>query len=424
MTKLLLRLFVKDYKRTDREDVREKYGLVGSFFGLITNFVLFLAKIIIGVFRKRTSILADAINNLSDFGNNFLSIFGFKVSAKKADKEHPFGHQRREYIISLIISCVIIALGVLMAYQSIVDGIDFVKTLRNTGKPTVDKTFLKSDGSKDRAKLTATLSILILAIIIKLSQSWLYHSLGKRINSLQLKALSKDSRNDSISTLTVIAGVLVTWFTSYNVDCFFTLAVAVLIIISGIGIRKAATGLLLGEEPGKDVIEKMVNRILAHKGALGVHDLTRHCYGKVIFAVIHVEVDASVPVRKSHERIDDIEREVQKNRGIYLTIHRDPVMVHDPETDKYHKAVEEALQKYRYPIRRHDFRIVSAEKFVNLVFDVVRPNEIDNDEGRKALTEYLDRNVDGRFGKKTYFVINFDDSIRDFLSVVPPGEEK
>lgn len=424
MTKLLLRLFVKDYKMTNREDVREKYGLVGSFFGLITNFFLFLAKIVIGILRKMTSILADAVNNLSDFGNNFLSIFGFKVSAKKADKEHPFGHQRREYIISLIISCVIIALGVLMAYQSLVDGVSFFKEIREKGKPTIDQTFIKADGTKDTLKLAVTLSILVLAILVKLSQSWLYYSLGKRINSIQLNALSKDSRNDRISTITVIIGVVVTWFTTYNVDCFFTFAVAVLIIVSGIGIRKAATGLLLGEEPGKEVIQKMVNRILAHKGVLGVHDLTRHCYGKVVFAVIHVEVDASVPVRKSHERIDDIEREVQKNREIYLTIHRDPVMVHDPETDRYHGAVREALKKYTFPIHRHDFRIVSAEKFVNLVFDVVRPNEIDNEEGRKELMDYLEKNIDGRFGNKTYFVINFDDSIRDFLSEVPTEEEK
>ena len=117
MTNLLLRLFVKDYKNTEDITVRKKYGLLGSLFGLITNLILFLAKIVIGVIRHRTSILADAINNLSDFGNNFLSIFGFKVSAKKADKEHPFGHQRREYVISLIISCVIIALGVVMGYH-------------------------------------------------------------------------------------------------------------------------------------------------------------------------------------------------------------------------------------------------------------------------------------------------------------------
>ncbi len=423
MTKLLLRLFVKDYKNTEDIAVRKRYGLLGSFFGLVTNLILFLAKIVIGAIRHRSSILADAINNLSDFGNNFLSIFGFKVSAKKADKEHPFGHQRREYVISLIISCVIIALGVVMGYQSINDGVVFFKSIISTGKPTLDQTFVSTDGSKNIAKFAVTLSILVLAILIKLSQSLLYRSLGKKINSLQLEALSKDSRNDRISTFLVIVGVIITWFTSYNVDCFFTLFVAVLVIISGIGIRKTATELLIGEEPSKEVIRTMVNRILAHKGVLGVHDLTRHCYGKVVFAVIHVEVDASIPIRKSHERIDEIEREIQKTRDIQLTIHRDPVRVNDPETDEYHQAVLEALKKYGHSIHRHDFRIVTANKFVNLVFDVVMPNDIDDENGRNSLIKYLENEINRKFGKKVYFVINFDDSIQDFLSNVQETEK-
>lgn len=423
MTRLLLKLFVKDYQNTEDVLVRKKYGLLGSFFGLITNFILFLAKIIIGILRNRTSILADAINNLSDFGNNFLSIFGFKVSAKKADKEHPFGHQRREYVISLIISCVIIALGVLMGYQGINDLVVFFKSIASTGKPSLDQTFVSADGSKNVVKIAATLAILSLAILIKLSQSLLYRSLGKRINSLQLEALSKDSRNDRVSTLLVIVGVIITWFTSYNVDCFFTLVVAVLVILSGVGILKTAAELLLGEEPSKEVIRTMVNKILSHQGVLGVHDLTRHCYGKVVFAVIHVEVDASIPIRKSHERIDEIEREIYQTRDIQLTIHRDPVLVNDPETDEYHQAIRDALIEYPYSIRRHDFRIVSADKFVNLVFDVVRPNEIDNEKGQKELTDYLREKVNGKFGKQIYLVINFDDSIQDFLSKAEEAEK-
>jgi divalent metal cation (Fe/Co/Zn/Cd) transporter len=127
MTNLLLKLFVKDYQSTEKEEVRKRYGLLGSYYGLITNFLLFLAKIVIGVLMRMYSIVADSVNNLSDFGNNFLSIFGFKISAKAADTDHPFGHQRMEYVISLIISCVIIALGVVMGYQGTLDLIAFVE---------------------------------------------------------------------------------------------------------------------------------------------------------------------------------------------------------------------------------------------------------------------------------------------------------
>lgn len=407
MTDLLLRLFVKNYKDTQNAKVREKYGLLGSFFGLITNFLLFIAKIVIGLLMNLFSIIADSVNNLSDFGNNALSIFGFKISAKKADSDHPFGHQRMEYIISLVISCVIIALGCVMLYQGGVDLIAFIQSMQQTGKPVIQEL--------SNTEFLATIIILGLAVLAKISQAFLYHSLGKRISSLQLKALSRDSLNDVIGTTLVIVGVLITKFTSYSVDCFFTIVVAVLVIISGIGILKQAADILIGKKADKELINKLIALIKAHKDALGMHDLTMHYYGQNIFAVIHVEVDAKKDILVSHSLCDEIEKEAFEKLNIHLTIHMDPILLDDPDTNKYRLLVSEAIASLPFKVTFHDFRIVSAREHVNLVFDVVVPSEYDDDKGKKEVEETILKYTDNKYGKKVYLAINFDDSSTDFL---------
>ena len=414
MTEILLKLFVKDYRNVQDAKVREKYGLLGSFFGLITNLILFVGKIVIGAMMGLFSIIADSVNNLSDFGNNALSIFGIKVAGKKPDLEHPFGHQRMEYIISLVISCVIIALGGVMLYQGIMDLVAFVGSMQADGTPVLSEIGYH--------EYVITLSILSAAIFVKVLQSLLYYSLGKRIDSIQLKALGRDALNDVISTTTVIIGVIITYFTDFNVDFAFTIFVSIMVIVSGIGILRQSADILIGEKPSKEKIQDLVHLILSHTEVLGIHDLTMHTYGQVIFAVIHVEVDAKEDVMKSHALCDGIEREVQKKLGINLTIHMDPILVDDPDTAKYRKAVETALKAFPKALSMHDFRILSAPNYVNLIFDLVVPPEIDDEKGHEKIESYLKEKVTGFNGKTPYFVINFDDSISDFL--YDTGEEK
>lgn len=414
MTEILLKLFVKDYRNVQDAKVREKYGLLGSFFGLITNLILFVGKIVIGAMMGLFSIIADSVNNLSDFGNNALSIFGIKVAGKKPDLEHPFGHQRMEYIISLVISCVIIALGGVMLYQGIMDLVAFVGSMQADGTPVLSEIGYH--------EYVITLSILSAAIFVKVLQSLLYYSLGKRIDSIQLKALGRDALNDVISTTTVIIGVIITYYTDFNVDFAFTIFVSIMVIVSGIGILRQSADILIGEKPSKEKIQDLVHLILSHTEVLGIHDLTMHTYGQVIFAVIHVEVDAKEDVMKSHALCDGIEREVQKKLGINLTIHMDPILVDDPDTAKYRKAVETALKAFPKTLSMHDFRILSAPNYVNLIFDLVVPPEIDDEKGHEKIESYLKEKVTGFDGKTPYFVINFDDSISDFL--YDTGEEK
>ena len=408
MGTLLLKIFVKNYKDTKDPNVQKKYGLVASFFGLVTNFLLFGTKIVIGFLLGLFSLISDSVNNLSDFGNNALSVFGVKVTYKPADKEHPYGHQRTEYIISLIIGCVIIALGAIMAYQGIMDLIVFIQSMMETGKPVTSKI---SD-----TMFMVSLILLLLAIFIKVIQSSIYFSYGKKISNQQLRALGKDALNDCISTSTVIIGLLITFFTGYNIDCFFTLAVAILVIVSGSGIIKEAANSLVGEHPSEELIKSLVSMLLSHKGVLGIHDLEIHSYGHLLFGVIHVEVDSKVDVMLSHELCDELEKEALNKLQIHLTVHMDPILVGDPDTEKYKKLVEEYIVQTKANIHIHDFRILSGKEHVNVIFDMIVPNELDNEEEHRKIKDELYAFIHNRYGKEVHLVINFDPAITDLLS--------
>ena len=412
MVSLLLKLFVKDYKNTSDIQVKKRYGLLGSIFGLITNFLLFAAKLVLGFLFKFYSIIADSINNLSDFANNFLAIFGFKISAKKADADHPFGHQRMEYIMSLIISTIIIALGVLLAYKGIKDIIEFSISMAKDGHPIVDTIFSDEGG---KSKLIILLSILSAAILAKAFQSYVYYSLGKRINSMQLKVLSRDSLNDVISTILVIAGVVITYLTSYKLDGFFTAAVSILVIISGITLLKNAASILLGQKPSKEFVHNLVQIISSHKEIIGIHDLNIHYYGDNIYATIHLEMDSRLTLNQSHSIVDHIEKEALDKMKVILTSHIDPVDVNDENTSKYLSLTKEAISTIDDKMTIHDFRIKQMNNRTKLVFDVVSENSYSSidkkEEFENKVKEYFSSKIEDEIELEIYY----DDLATDYL---------
>jgi cation diffusion facilitator family transporter len=355
MVNLLLKIFVKDYKNTANEKVRTSYGLLGAGFGIFTNFLLFVGKLIVGLLISNLSIVADALNNLSDFGNCFLAVFGFKMSSKPADKEHPYGHQRMEYVISLVISVVIIALGLNLFYQAVLALINPEPAL--TSFPLIP------------------IIILGVSILMKVLQSFVYYSLGNRINSLTLKANGADARNDVLATSAVLAGLLISYYTGFTqTDSILTIVVSVFILYTGIKILIETADVLLGEKPSDQTIKNFVKLVKGHEGVLGVHDLEMHCYGpSAIFASIHVEVDGSKNVFDSHDMIDNIEVECERKLGIKTVIHMDPVKVNDGETERCRKIVENVVKNVDSSLSIHDFRIVSGPTHINAVFDMVIP---------------------------------------------------
>lgn len=385
--KLIKKLFIKNYENTQDEKVRFKYGLVASLFGIITNILLFVAKIVIGVLGSSITIIADAINNLSDVGSSSITFLGFKLSQKPADKEHPFGHQRYEQIMALIVAVIVLALGFLMAENSFERIISPVTT-------TVS---------------VLTYVILGLSILVKLFQMFLYRSFSKDIDSKALKASSVDSRNDAISTLAVLIAMIIINIVGdigFSIDGVFGLLVSIFVIVSAILLVKETIGPLLGELPDKKFVDELKNKILSYDGILGLHDFLIHSYGESKFYVsAHAEVSASVDIMTSHEVIDTIERDFKNEYGIVLSIHLDPVETDNEEVNANKKKVEVILKNINENLSFHDFRIVSGKNSTNIIFDVVIPFDL-NITKKDILNELIDKYKNEH--KKYYFVIDVD----------------
>ncbi|MCF0116863.1 MAG: cation transporter [Bacilli bacterium] len=393
MTTLLLKMFVKNYNDVKNPNVRKSYGFLGAFFGVFTNSILFISKLTIGLILMNASIIADGVNNLSDFGNCFITLIGFKISAKPADKEHPFGHQRSEYIMAMLVSVVILVLGLTV-------GIDGVKSIISP-RPL-------------EGNMIVPCVILGIGMLIKTLQSIVYFGLAKRINSLSLKASGVDARNDVITTGFVLAGYIIGYFTKfYYIDGILATIVAILIVLSGVSLLKDSVDILIGEKPDEGILKDFLAIFKKYPDILGIHDLSVHCYGpSSIFASIHVEFDGTKDIFEMHDLIDNIEKECFETVGVKTVIHMDPVAVGDPITNEYKEKVKEELAKISEELHFHDFRLVQGPSHINLVFDIVLPFgfALTKDEIIGTLDKAL--NV-GR--KKIYLVVEFDDEYTEIV---------
>ncbi len=381
------KLFIKDYKNIEDKNVRFRYGVVAGIIGIISNLILFLTKIFIGFVSASITIIADAINNLSDMASSCIVIFGFKLSSKPADSEHPFGHERYEQIMALIVAVIVTAIGILLAKSSIEKIISPEDVLVNIW----------------------TYIILVASILIKFFQMMLYNNFAKTINSKVLKASSIDSRNDIITTSSVLLAIIIIDLVGdigFSIDGIFGLIVSMFIIISSFNLLKEAINPLLGERPNEEFVEKLRAKILSYDGVLGIHDFVIHSYGaNKFFANVHVEVSSKVDVMISHDLIDNIERDFKENLNIDLSIHMDPIEVDNEEVSTNKARVEEILRDIDPALSLHDFRMVIGETHTNILFDVVVPfdNNITLQEINDVLTNaYIDMD------KKYYFVITLD----------------
>ncbi len=352
MINLLRRIFIKDYKNIGDAKVRTAHGQLASFFGVVTNLVLFAVKLVFGILASSISIMADSINNLSDTGNSFVALIGFKISAKPADKEHPFGHQRLEYLAGLIISIVIVVLGGNMLVQSV------QRIINNEASTYTLWTFI----------------ILGVAILLKVYQSFFNYKVGKLIDSVTLKATALDSLLDVFATSAVLASALVSFYFGWNIDGYMGIIVSLVVAYSGIKMIKETIDPLIGKAADKDLVNKVIADILSYDGVLGVHDLRAHSYGPTkIFMSIHVEVNCDVNVIRSHELIDKIETDIKEKFQIDLVIHMDPIDPDNAETILLLNKVQTALLSVSKDLSLHDFRIIKEKNHKKAIFEIVVP---------------------------------------------------
>lgn len=353
---MLEKVFIKDYKNTTDPTVRFRYGIFASVFGILTNILLFIGKLTIGIISGSIAIISDAINNLTDGASSIISFVGFKLAGKPADKEHPFGHARYEYITGLLVAVLICMIGVLICKSSI-------EKIINPEEITVN---------------LIVCIILVLSIFVKLFQLILYFRIAKTINSETIKANAIDARNDIIVTLTTLIAMIVIWLTGINIDGYVGAGVSLFVIISGIKVLIDTINPLLGQIPDKEFVKKIKNKLRSYDGVLGTHELMLHSYGEgKYYGSVHIEVSADVDPITTHDMIDNIEEDFLNELGINLVIHTDPIQNNNKKVRELKKRALNSVKTLSNKLSIHDFRMVEGKTHTNLFFDVIVPFEVD-----------------------------------------------
>lgn len=359
MTEILLRLFVKNYKATDSIKVRSDIGKLAGFVGFVCNVLLCVFKFIAGALVGAVSIVADAVNNLSDASSSLITLIGFKLAQRPADKNHPFGHARYEYLSGFIVSALIFVVG-----------IELVKT-------SIEKII------KPEAVELSILSVIVLvvSILLKLWMSLFCKKLGKSIDSTALLATSTDSRNDVITTSAVLVGSIIGELFNLKIDGYVGLGVAIFIIYSGITLAKETINPILGEPTDENLVDDISTLVLSYDKVVGMHDLLVHDYGPgKCFASVHTEISADEDPMVCHDIIDEIERKALEKLCVNLVIHYDPVVTDDEELDYMRSVVNSVIINVDSCLSIHDFRMVRGKNRTKLVFDVVIPYSMEKEE--------------------------------------------
>ena len=385
MINYLIKKYIKNADDIQNETVRFAYGKLTSIIGIIANLLLFIVKLTIGFMTGSVSIMSDGFNNLSDVMTCFVTVLGYRIASKPADREHPFGHGRVEYVVSFVIAVVIFT----VSFELIKQGIQQI---------------MEPNEILFRPVL---MLILVLSIGIKLWISYLNHTIGKRIDNLAMIATAQDARNDAWSTLiTIVAMLLSQLKTTFPFDGVATLVIACFILKSGYELMKEIIDRLIGKPADKVLVKQIRETILKYKEIRGLHDLIIHDYGPgVKIGSAHAEVDAKMNIVKIHDIIDQAEREVGDTLHVMMTLHMDPIEYDNPITNAYFEDLKRILSQIDPAITVHDFRTVRGDEHTNLVFDLVIPY------GFHLEDEQIKVEIDHHFEKypnKIYTVITFD----------------
>ncbi|MGK0604117.1 cation diffusion facilitator family transporter [Enterococcus gilvus] len=368
-----------------KSNKRTSVGILAGILGLISNLMLFLAKFFIGSISGSVSIMADAMNNLSDTASSVITLAGFKIAGKPADEGHPYGHERFEYISGFIIS-------ILVTYV----GIRFL-----------DSSFLKILHPSSVLLTPIVYIVLILSILMKFWQSFMYQKLGKEIHSDTLRATAQDSINDVYTTIAVLISAIIEWFSGWRIDGYIGFLIALYIIYSGVKMILGFINDLMGVRPPDTEVLAIRKHLDNFPNIIGYHDLLIHSYGpNSIFASVHIEVDQDWTLSHAHEVIDSIEYEVKENLGVDLVCHVDPYPLDDPDFKRIAPELKKVLKESHQHLRFHDLRVDKTTTPETIYFDLVVPEEL-----KKVSNSELQDQISARFisqGEPAKLVITFD----------------
>lgn len=352
MINFIIRHFIKDYENYQDFKVREQYGKVTSIVGIFINIFLSLSKFVVGTLSHSVSITADAVNNLGDAGTSIISLVSFKLSSRPADEEHPFGHERFEYVASMVVAFLILLVGVDLFKSSIMQIINPSKIMFSY----------------------VSVIVLIIAIFLKLYMFLYNRKIANKINSTMLKATAADSISDVMATSSVLAATILSPIINFQLDGYIGLVVAILILRTGFNMVKATLDELLGTAPPQDLVKRIEKKIRSYEGVLGLHDLVIHSYGpNRCYVSVHVEVSSKENVLVSHDIIDNIEKDFARDDNLQVVIHLDPVVMDDEITNEMRTFIKHKIKEIDPELSFHDFRMVPGETHTNIIFDVVMP---------------------------------------------------
>lgn len=374
MIEYLVKVFVPDKDNVNDPQVRQRYGTLGSSVGILCNVVLFAVKFIAGLLTGAISIMADAMNNLSDAGSSVVTLIGFRMAGKPADLDHPFGHGRIEYLSGLFVAVAILFMGVEL-FKTAVDKIIHPESVEVT---------------------MFSVTILILAILLKFWMAHFNRILGDRISSEAMRATAADSLSDCIATAAVLAGMLFTYFTGKNIDGFVGILVALFVLNAGYGAAKDTIQPLLGAAPDGALIDEIQKCVMSYEKVIGIHDMVIHDYGPGRRMIsLHAEVSYRENILELHEEIDTIERELNEKFQCESTIHMDPIVTDDIDVLRAKDDVEDILREMDDRWKFHDFRMVKGKKSSNLIFDVVVPME--QIQEKEEIKEKIQKKIHERY---------------------------
>jgi len=349
---LLVRRFVKDPDNARSAVTRRGYSTLSSVCGMFCNILLFAVKLCAGIITSSIAVISDAFNNLADCASCVITLIGCRFAAKPADKEHPFGHGRMEYLTAMGISAVIVFMGIELLVSS-------VKKIITPEEPSI-----------------SILALVILAVSVGV-KLWMFafnNDLGKRIDSTVLKAVARDSAGDSVATSAAAVSLILSSFTEFPFDGIAGAAVSLLILRSGVGILKETVDELLGRPADRSTVEEIEKLICSHERVIGVHDILTHNYGPSrIVGSCDVEISDTEDIRTAHDLADTIERDITEQLGIAMTIHIDPVAVNDSHTELYRRKLRELLSEADEQLSFHDLRVSVRDGNTRLSFDLSVP---------------------------------------------------
>ena len=350
MTNLLIKLFIKDKDNIENQKVRGKYAMLSSITGIVVNILLSIFKLMIGIFANSMSIISDALNNVSDAGSSIVTMIGFKMSQKKVDAEHPWGHGRMEYITGFFVDILIILVGFELLQSSI-------DKIIHPELPSISN---------------ITIILLVVAIFAKLWLFVFYRKIAKTINSAAIKGTAYDSISDSISTLAVLISAFVAKFLEISIDGYVSLLVSIFILFTGYKAIKEIIDLLLGQKPDPEFVKQIEEFAKKYEAIEGIHDIMVHDYGpgrKIVS--FHAEIPANSDICRAHDVIDQMEQDIFEKFQCITTIHMDPIVVDDEEKNEMKKFVEGIVKEINEEFSIHDFRMTDGGERVNLIFDLV-----------------------------------------------------